>query len=256
MIFLISYVFSLLSGIKHLEEKKTHMILKQSSNPFLYEKYINNMIIDLKYRLYKSKICYLFMDFEYTFLYNRKINKILMKVLNNDKTQTIYFYCNNEIKEIKSNVQILDVEKCNGTFIMLGNNSLIYFHLPLTVADSYEIIDKEDTFELSDIYQFFLVPKKNEFNSINILLTIVNEYSKEPVFLHYYIDYGIIPYSRNIEKRQIIIQKIANLVIPNYANLSKDDEKYFIYFRFNTTLSKLSAKIIYENIIYLEDTHI
>ena len=249
------YNYSLLFGMKSLEEKKTYMILKKSSNPFLYEKYINNLVIDLKHRLYYSKICYLFMDFEYRFSYNIKIKikKILMKVLNNDKNETIYFYCNNELKEIKSNTKILNVGKCNGTFYMLGNNNLIYFYLPLTVANSYTIFEKEDNFELSDTYHFFLIPKKNEYNSINILLSIENEVPNEPAFLHYYIDYGIIPYSRNIDKKPIILINEANLVIPNYANLSKDDEKYFIYFRFNTTLSKINVKITYENIIYLED---
>ena len=100
----------------------------------------------------------------------------------------------------------------------------------------------------------FLFQKKNEFNSINILLTIENRDPIGPAFLVYYIDFGMIPYSRNIEQKQIIFKNEANIVIPNYANLSKDNnETYFIYFRFNTTLSKLSAKIIYENIIYLED---
>ena len=245
--------YSLLLGMKSFEGKKTHMILKQSSNPFLYEKYINNMIIDLNYRLYKSKICYLFLDFEYNFSYNIKMKKILIKVLKNEKNGILYFYCNNELREIKNNVQVLNVEKCNGNFIMLGNNSLIYFYLPLTVADSYKVFEKEDNFELSDVYHFFLIPKKNKFNSINILLTMENEVPNEPVFLHYYIDYGIIPFSRNIEKKQITIKNEANLVIPNYANISKDEEKYFIYFRANTTLSKLNVKITYENIIYLDE---
>ena len=100
---------------------------------------------------------------------------------------------------------------------------------------------------------FFLISKTNEFNSINILLNIETEDPSEDTFLHYYIDYGKIPYSSNIEKRQIIFKSQANIVIPNYSNISKNDEQYFIYFRFNTTLSKLSAKIVYENIIYLED---
>ena len=37
------------------------------------------------------------------------------------------------------------------------------------------------------------------------------------------------------------------------TNNSNYNETYFIYFRFNTTLSKLNIKIIYENIIYLDD---
>ena len=136
---------------------------------------------------------------------------------------------------------------------MLGNNNLIYFNLSLTIADSYIVIRDENIFNLSYIYHFFFIPKQNEFNSVNLLLTLEAIDSTYPVFLHYYIDYGIIPYSRNIEKRQIIINKEANIVIPNYANLSKDNETYFIYFRFNNTLSKLNVKINYENIIYLED---
>ena len=176
-----------------------------------------------------------------------------MKILNNDKNETIYFYFNNEIKEIKNDIHILDVNNCNGSFVMLGNNSLIYFYLPLTVADSYIEIREENIFNLSYIYHFFFVPKKNEFNSINILLRLEAIDPTYPVFLNYYIDYGIIPYSRNIEKRQIIINNEANIVIPNYANLSKGNETYFIYFRFNNTLSKLNGKITYENIIYLEE---
>ena len=30
---------------------------------------------------------------------------------------------------LPDDIHILDVEKCNGTFVMLGNNSLIYFYL-------------------------------------------------------------------------------------------------------------------------------
>ena len=55
--------------------------------------------------------------------------------------------------------------------------------------------------ELFNIYHFFLVPKKNGFNSINILLETKNNESDYPVFLDYYIEYGIIPYSSNIEKK-------------------------------------------------------
>ena len=136
---------------------------------------------------------------------------------------------------------------------MEGNNSLIYFHLPLTIKNSYDIIRNEENFQLSNVYHFFYVPKQNEFNSMNILLTIENEENDYPISIIYYIDYGIIPYSRNIEKNRIIIKNVTNLNIPNYSNFSKDNETYFIYFRFNATISKLKAKITYENIIYLED---
>ena len=76
--------YSILRGLKTLENMKSYMILKKSSGPFFYEKYVNNMMIDLNYNLEISKICYLLMDFEYHFTYNKKVNKILIKLLNND----------------------------------------------------------------------------------------------------------------------------------------------------------------------------
>ena len=67
--------YSSLLELKTLEDQKTHMILKESSSQFLYEKYINNLIIDINYILDVSKICFLFMDFEYMFSYNREMKK-------------------------------------------------------------------------------------------------------------------------------------------------------------------------------------
>ena len=246
--------YSLLLGEHTLEEKKTHMIIKEATKQFLYEKYISTFLLSLDNFLYNSKIFHLLYDFEYNFSYNEKIKKIMIKILNKViKEETIYFACNNEILEIINDVQILDVEKCNGTFIMAGNDSLIYFYLPYTINDSYYIIKDQDNFQLSNIYHFFFIPKKNEFNSINILLNIEYEDDIYPVFLSYYIDFGIIPYSRNIEKYNIIFQNETNFVIPNFFNYSNGNESYFLYFRFNTTISKLNAKVFYENIIYLED---
>ena len=167
------------------------MILKTSSNVLLYEKYIDNSIFNLNFNLYKSKICYLFLNFEYKFSYNRKCQNILIKFLNiNDtiyqsRNEPLYFYCNHELSVINNNVEILNVENCNGTFIMKGYNTLIYFYIPYTIKDSYDIIENKDNFELNDIYHFFFIPKKNRFNSINILLEIENIDTIDPAFLHY-----------------------------------------------------------------------
>ena len=164
----------------------------------------------------------------------------------------INIICKNEVIEVKNNIQIINVEKCNGTFIISGNNSLIYFYLPLTKSDSYTIIEDKDNFELSEISQFFFVPKKNDFNSINIILTLDNKSNNYPVYLSYYIEYGIIPYSRNIEKKHILLKNETNIIIPNFSNYSKENETYFIFFKFNTTISNLNAKVTYENILYLD----
>ena len=250
--------FPLLIGLKTLEEEKTFGIIKESSGPFLYEKYVNNLVIDFNYILDISKIFYLLMDFDYTFSYNKKIKKILLKVINNNEQKAnVRIICENKLlNESEDNIQIINLEKCNGKFIMSGNNSLVYLFLPLTLNDSYTIVENKnnvDDFELFNIIQFFFVPIKNEYNSITILLNLDYMPNNYPVYLTYYIDYGIIPYTRNIEKKSILLTNETNIIIPNYSNYSKDDEKYFIYFKFNTTLSKLTAKVIYENIIYLED---
>ena len=209
-------------------------------------------MIDLNYILDTSKIYYLLMDFEYHFTYNKKVKKILLKLLNKNN-KPLYFICKNEIIEINNTIQTINVEKCNGTFIMSGDNSLIYFYLPLVMNDSFIIIEDKDNFELSNINQFFFVPKKNDFNSINILLTLENNSSKYPVFFVYYIEYGNIPYSRNIEKNEIYTRNKINIILPNYSNYSKENEKYFIFFKFNTTISNIKMNVAYEKIIYLED---
>ena len=72
--------YSLLFGPKYLEEKKTHMILMESSNPFLYQKYINKIVLNLDNILYKSQIFFLLSDFKYSFSYNKKVNKILLNI--------------------------------------------------------------------------------------------------------------------------------------------------------------------------------
>ena len=242
------------SNLKKLEEQKTYVILKEADGPYLYEKFINNLVIDFNYILDLSKICYLLMDFDYSFSYNKNMKKILLKVLKHNNSQTpIVINCKNELIEVKDNLQIINVEKCNGTFFITGNNSLIYFYLPLTKSDSYTVIENEDNFELSNINQFFFVPKKNDFNSINIILTLDNKSDNYPIYIYYYVEYCIIPYSRNIEKKRILIKNETNIIIPNYSKYSKENEQYFIFFKFNKTISKLNAKVIYENIIYVDD---
>ena len=43
---------------------------------------------------------------------------------------------------------------------MAGYNTLIYFYIPYTIKDSYDIIENKDNFELNNIYHFFFIPKK------------------------------------------------------------------------------------------------
>ena len=69
----------------------------------------------------------------------------------------------------------------------------------------------------------------------------------------YYIDYNVIPFSSNIENNFIKLEESVNIIVPNYKQKYENDEKYFIYFRFEKNISKLEINIIYENIIMTED---
>ena len=245
--------FDSFSGLKNMEEEKTYIILKESSGQYLYEKYIN-IFFDFNFILDESKICYLYMDFEYSFLYNKNMKKLLFTVLNYEHNKTtINLFCDNEEINITDNYQEVNIEKCNGEFTLAGNNSQIYIYLPFTMNEEYIIIENQDSFHLTNIYQFFFVPKKNVYNSINILLNLDYTPNDYPVYFTYYIEFGIIPYSRNLEKNHIFIKNETNIIIPNFSNHSTDNEKFYIFFYFNATISKLNAKVIYENIIYLDE---
>ena len=247
--------FSPFSRLKTIEKQKTYILMKElsSSNQLLYEYYINRPF-DFEFILDQSKICFLFMDFDYNFIYNKKMKMILLKILNNNNiSSSMNIICGNEKVEIVEKYQVINVEKCEGEFIMSGNNSLVFFYLPLILTDSYTKIEKKDLFDLSNIKYFFFVPKKNDFNSINILLTIDYQNKEFPVYVTYYVEYGIIPYSKNIEKKSVFINDKMNIIIPNYSNDSNENEQYFIFFYFNTTLSKLNAQVTYENIINLDN---
>lgn len=240
-------------GLKYMEEEKTYIILKESSGQYLYEKYIN-IFFDFNFILDESKICYLYMDLEYSFLYNKNMKKILFKILNYEHNKTlINLFCDNEEVNITDNYQEVNLEKCKGEFTMVGNNSLIYIYLPFTINEDYTIIENQDSFHLTNIHQFFYIPKKNVYNSINILLNLDYTPNDYPVYFTYYIEYGIIPYSRNIEKNHVLIKNETNIIIPNFSNYSNDKEKFYIFFYFNATISKLTAKVIYENIISLDE---
>ena len=183
------------SGLKAIEKQKSYIILKESSaETMLYEKYLNKPF-DFIFILDHSKICFLFMDFEYIFIYNKSIKKILLKSLNNNnQLSSINIICGNENIKMTEEIQIINIEKCEGEFIISGNNSLIFFYIPLIQDNSYTIIDNKDSFDLSNINYFFFVPKKNDYKSINIIISIDYENKEFPVYFSYSIEYGIIPY--------------------------------------------------------------
>lgn len=58
----------------------------------------------------------------------------------------------------------------------------------------------------------------------------------------YYIDYNIIPFSSNIENNCIKLEESVNIIVPNYKQKYENDEKYFIYFRFEKNDTNIIIK--------------
>ena len=242
--------YSILSGIYNLEKYNTFVLLKYCNNDCMYMKY-NDKYLNFEYILDNSKMLYLFMDFKYTAFYNKNLTKILVNIISSD-SNSIEINCEKENMQIKSSYEVLDIEKCNGEFSVKGNNSLLFFSLPLTSSKDFIIINNTKSFELNNINEFFFIPDENNYNLINIFFSR-NDYVNETILLTYYIEYGIIPYSKNIQKKTIAFKDTAYIEIINYKQNFSENEMHFIYFYFDDVISNLKANIIYENAITLEE---
>ena len=192
------------------------------------------------------------MDFEYKIIYDNNITNIKIKKLNNFENQ-IKIICKDNTIIIDFSEKIVNIQDCDGEFKIKGNNSLIYFYLPITLNNKYDIINNKNSFKLVKMKEFFFIPNKTDCNSIDIFLhnnNFIN--NNESLFFEYYINYNIIPYSKNIQKNYIIFKKSAHINIPNYQQNFLDNEVYYIYFNFNESNINIEISITYENIIKLD----
>ena len=242
--------YEIIPNFNILEPFNSYIFLKKCKNKCMYMKYISNDL-NFEYFLDESQILYLFMDFEYKILYNNNITNLKIKKLNNYENE-LYIVCNNIKFNIELIEEIVDLNKCNGEFIIKGNNNLIYIYLPITLNNNYQIYNNITSFNLNNIKEFFFMPNIDNYNSININMLnkdFVN--NNKSIFFEYNIDYNIIPYSKNIEKSYKIFEEKVNIIVPNYPQ--NYDENYFIYFNFESNISKLEITINYENIISMEE---
>ena len=234
-----------------LEPFNSYIIISNCITNCLYINYKNN-IIDFEYILSDSQIVYLFMDFEYKIIFDDNVKNIKIKKLNNFENQ-LKIICRNKIINIDISEILVNVGECNGEFIIKGNNNLIYFYLPITLNKSSIIIKNETSFSLINNKEFFFVPNKSNCNYIDIFIynkDYIN--NNKSLICEYYIDYNIIPYSKNIEKNYIIFEESVHISIPNYQQNSLDKDVYYIYFNFEKNNLNLEIYITYENIIKLD----
>jgi hypothetical protein len=76
-----------------------------------------------------------------------------------------------------------------------GNDSLVYFLVPLTNNSDY-IISNSKSKDFKNIKEIFIVPEKTNHDIINLIIT-VTESDNDDISLYYLVDYNIIPFSRN-----------------------------------------------------------
>ena len=243
------------SNITTFAPYNTYIIIskcKNLKNSCIYMKY-SDVELDFEYILHSSKIIYLYMNFEYFIKYDENITKIKIKKLNNLE-QKIKFFCQNEIINIDDSEEIIDIKYCDGEFSISGNNHLIYIYLPLTTDNNVKIFENTKSFSVNNLTEFFFVPNEKNFNSINIEITNNNYIEKnESLLFLYHIDYGTLPFYSNFENKYMNLEKIVNITIPNYKQNNSENDKYFIYFWFENTVSNLNINIIYTDIVTFKD---
>ena len=73
--------------------------------------------------------------------------------------------------------------------IFEGNNSVVGFYIQLNESSNYLLCDKDNQY-FKDIKEIFILPNKTQLDSMNIIITILND-NKNYNFLEYIIDYNI-----------------------------------------------------------------
>ena len=244
--------FEQASELTILEPFKSYFFMKKCNDKCLFIKFINNEL-DFDYILVESQILYLFMDFEYKIIYNKNMTEIKIKKINNFENK-ITIICDDKIININNIEEIINIDKCDGEFIIKGNNNLIYIYIPDTFNDDYIIFNNSKSMKLMNIKEFFFIPEDNNYNYMNIYI-LNNDYlnNNESIFFTYHTDLNVLPFSRKIEKKYIYFGESINITIPNFKQNLTNKEIYYIYFNFGKIVSNINFYITYENIIILED---
>ena len=211
---------------------KNHHFIGKNSKMIYFSKYVKYSILTLYIDL-KIGIKLINLNNELTFVYNKTKN-----VLNSK----------NPFIEIE-NIDVIEIE---------GNNSLVYFLIPITNNLNYSVSDLQ-TNKLNEVNEIFIIPNITNYDKINLILTIT-ESNEEEIILDYFIDFNIIPYSRNtldlMNKIKLKRGKTESIFINNYLKnynaTHLNNEHFFIYLSFEGNVS-FEYELKYSNYKILDE---
>ena len=185
------YEYTHFEGLKELRNQT--LILKLKINAFsLYEIFYQNNEKNHHFIGKKSKILYFSKYIKYKIFTIYDDIKIGIKLLNLNSEQIII--CNQTKHKLDSNNTFIELENIDNIEID-GNNSLVHFFIPLTNNPNY-IISNLQSDQFENIKEIFIIPEKTNHDIINLLITI-DQSDNDEIPVLYFIDYNIIPYSRN-----------------------------------------------------------
>ena len=243
-------------GLNELKNKS--MILKLIINSYsIYEIFYQNYNKKNHFIGKNSKMLYFSKYVNYSVYPIIENIKILLKLLN--PSSELSLYCKEE--KIKLDSKNVFIEMANFDKIEIeGNNSLVYFLIPLTNNSDY-IISNSNNKEINNSKEIFILPEKNNYDIINLILT-VTESEKDEVVLYYFVDYNIIPYSRNkIDlMSKIILKKNKKefILINNYLKDNQINhlinETFYIFLSFKNNIN-LNYELKYTNYQILKENH-
>lgn len=224
--------------------KNETLLIKSVMNSYsIYEIFVQNSERDFNFLGINSKMIYFSKYINYR-IYIQNSGKYAVKLLNSDNTELTIL--TNETKIILDKINPF-IELENITKINLeGNNSLVYFLVPVINSD-YDYVISNATKMSLNVSQVFVIPEETNYDVINLIITIdESDEDEDEVILLYLIDCNIIPYSRNkldLLKTTTLKKGIKNfVVINNYLKNNKalkshNNETFYIFLSFNSNIS-------------------
>ena len=214
-----------------IKVKNQTKILKFNINSYsFYELFYQNYEKNHHFIGKNSKILYFSKYIKYTIFNAYNDTKIGIKLLSPDSELTLKCYYqtfNNDFIKLTQENIFIEVQNMNEIEIE-GNNTLVYFLIPLTNNSNYIIsYSNNDTYE--NINEIFIVPEKTDHDMINLFIKIdESNDDNDNISLLYYVDYNIIPYSRNKKDlmKKIILKKGVKDSISIHNFLKKDNSKH------------------------------
>ena len=176
--------------------KNETLLIKSVMNSYsIYEIFVQNSERDFNFLGINSKMIYFSKYINYR-IYIQNSGKYAVKLLNSDNTELTIL--TNETKIILDKINPF-IELENITKINLeGNNSLVYFLVPVINSD-YDYVISNATKMSLNVSQVFVIPEETNYDVINLIITIdESDEDEDEVILLYLIDCNIIPYSRKI----------------------------------------------------------